>query len=208
MADIILYTNPQSRGRIVHWMLEELEVPYQIKMVNFGPRMKSRTYTAINPMGKVPALKHGDALVTETPAILAYLADTFADKGLIPPTGSPLRAAFYRWLFFTAGPLEQACAATSMGWETEGTTHWGTPASGYLGFGSLALTLTALENHLTQNTYVCGEQFTAADIYLASHLNFNILVTKSVDPRSIFVDYIRSLDQRPAKLRADTSSEA
>ena len=195
-----------SRGCIAHWMLEELAVPFQVKWISFGPRMKSRNFTAINPMGKVPALQHGDAIVTETPAILTYLADTFADTGLIPPQGTPERAAFYRWMFFIAGPLEAATSAKFMGWEAPEKTPIGTSAIGFLGFGALDLTLSTLENQLLENTYLCGEQFTAADIYLASHLNFNMMVSNTINQRQIFIDYVNRLFQRPAKLRTDTAN--
>jgi len=205
MSDFILYSNKMSRGRIVHWMLEELALPYQVEWIAFGPRMKSRTYTEINPMGKVPALKHGEAIITETPAILTYLADTFPDKCLIPPHASVERAAFFRWMYFVAGPLESATSAKFMGWGPPETTPTGTPAIGFLGYGSLALTLSTLENHLQQSLYVCGEQFTAADIYLASHLNFSMMVANTIDQCPTFVEYVNRLNQRPAKLRADTA---
>jgi len=203
MSELTLYTNKMSRGRIVHWMLEELGVPYNIEWVDFGPPMKNADYLAINPMGKVPALKHGEGIVTETAAILTYLADTFPDKKLMPISGSPERAAFYRWMFFIAGPLETACSAKLLGWEAPEHTPIGTPAKGFLGFGTLELTLNTLEAHLKQTPYVCGEEFTAADIYLASHLTFNILVTKAIDKRPVFIEYISRLNQRPAKILVD-----
>jgi glutathione S-transferase len=206
MADLILYSNKMSRGRIVHWMLEELDIPYEIEWIAFGSQMKSPAYREINPMGKVPALKHGQAIVTETPAILTYLANTFEDKGLIPLQGSPERAAFFRWMFFIAGPLETATTAKFMGWSAPDTTPLGTSAKGFLGFGSLETTLLTVENHLKAHTYVCGEQFTAADIYLASHLGYSMMVSKTIDPRPTFVEYLKRLNQRPAKIRVDMAS--
>lgn len=208
MTDITLFTNAASRGIVVHWMLEELGVPYEIKDIPFGPRMKVPSYTDINPMGKVPALQHGEAVVTETAAIVTYLADAFPEKNLIPPHGSAARAAFYRWLFFASGPLEQACSAAILGWELEGTTPWGTPAKGYVGFGSLTLTLDALEQQLTNNTYICGEQFTAADVYLGSHFNFSINMAKVVEARPVFTAYINRLLERPARQRVDATYAA
>jgi glutathione S-transferase len=203
MSDLILYSNKMSRGRIVHWMLEELGVPYDVEWVDFGPRMKVISYTSINPMGKVPALKHGNGIVTETAAILTYLADTFADKGLIPAIGTPARAAFYRWIFFVAGPLEAATTNAFLKLEAPELTPLGTPVKGFLGYGSLDLTLNTLENHLNTNPYLCGEQFTAADIYLASHLAFGIGYTKAYPQRDTFKAYLERLNQRPAKLRAE-----
>lgn len=203
MAEITLYTNLKSRGRVVEWMLAELDVPYTLKDIAYGDEMKSADFLAINPMGKVPALTHGDAVVTETPAILAYLADTFADKGLIPPAGSEARAAFYRWLFFVAGPLEQATGMSFLGLTPPEKTPIGNPSKGYLGFGTLELTLKTLENHLAQNAYLCGEQFTAADIYLASSLLFGGKLVKAYPSNAVFDAYIRKTHARPAKQTVD-----
>jgi glutathione S-transferase len=203
MATITLYTNKMSRGRIVQWMLEELGEPYDVQYVEYGPKMKSSEYLSINPMGKVPALKHGDAIVTETPAILAYLADAFPQKDLIPPHGSAARAAFFRWLFFTAGPLEAATTAHAMAWVTPEKTLMGTGGKGFLGYGSIETTLNTLENQLKQNTYICGEQFTAADVYLASHLIFGTSFVKAYEPRAVFDEYTKRMLARPAKQCAD-----
>jgi len=203
MGDIILYSNKMSRARIVHWMLEELNLPYRVEWLDFGPSMKDESFKAINPMGKVPALKHGDAIVTETSAILTYLADTFADKGLIPVSGSPERAAFYRWMFFIAGPLEAATTNAFFKVALPDTTPLGTPTVGFLGYGSLSLCLDTIEQHLIANEYVCGEQFSAADIYLASHLVFGLGYVKAYPTRAVFDDYIQRAIRRPAKQRAD-----
>jgi glutathione S-transferase len=105
-AEIVFYTNPLSRGGIVHWMLEELGVPYRTEILEYGTTMKAPEYLAINPMGKVPAIGHGDVLVTEAAAICAYLADAFPQAGLAPPLAE--RGSYYRWLFFGAGPVEAA----------------------------------------------------------------------------------------------------
>lgn len=203
MANITLYTNKMSRGRIVRWMLEELGEPFDIQFVEYGPEMKSTEYLAINPMGKVPALKHGDAIITETPAILTYLADAFPEKNLIPPQGSPARAAFFRWMFFVAGPLEAATSAKFLGWEAPETTPWGKPTQTFLGFGTLALVLDTLENHLKQNQYICGDQFTAADVYVASHLGFGALMVKAYEMRPVFAKYVQRTHMRPARQRLE-----
>ena len=108
MADeLVLYTNPMSRGRIARWMLEEVGHPYRAEILEFAS-MNAPEYLAINPMGKVPAVRHGDTIVTEAAAICAYLADVFPEAGLAPPPGSRLRGPYYRWLFFGAGPIEAA----------------------------------------------------------------------------------------------------
>src|SRR5215217_3626493 len=103
--ELVFYTHPMSRGRIVRRMLEEIGQPYRTEILDYGTTMKAPAYLAINPMGKVPALRHGDAVATETAAICAYLADAFPQAELAPPAGDRLRAPYYRWLFFAAGPL-------------------------------------------------------------------------------------------------------
>src|ERR1700729_1872693 len=115
MADeLVLYTNPMSRGRIARWMLEEVRQPYTAEILEFAS-MNSPEYLAINPMGKVPAVRHGDAIVTEAAAICAYLADVFPEAGLAPPPGSRPRGPYYRWLFFGAGPIEAANTDKALG---------------------------------------------------------------------------------------------
>jgi glutathione S-transferase len=116
MADeLVLYTNPQSRGRIARWMLEEVGQPYKTEVLDYASTMKAPSYLAVNPMGKVPALRHGDAVVTEVAAICAYLADAFPQAGLAPPPGDRLRAPYYRWMFFSAGPVEAAVSNKALG---------------------------------------------------------------------------------------------
>ena len=116
MADeLVFYTDPQSRGRIVRWMLAELGQPYRTELLDYGTTMKAPAYLAINPMGKVPAIRHGDTVVTEAAAICAYLADAFPEARLAPPPGDRLRGSYYRWLFFGAGPLEAAWTNRTMG---------------------------------------------------------------------------------------------
>lgn len=196
MSQLTLYTNPQSRGRIAHWMLEELGQPYDTVWLDFGPAMRTPEYLALNPMGKVPVLKHGEVVVTEAPALCAYLADAFPQAQLAPPAGSPARAAYYRWLFFTAGPLEMATTARALSWDVpEGK-------SGMVGFGSYRRTLDAVETALQQGPYVCGEQFTAADVYLGSALIWGMMFG-SIDKRPLFEAYAARLGARPAAIRAN-----
>ena len=106
--DLTFYTNPMSRGRIVRWMLEEVGQPYETVLLDYGTTMKAPAYLAINPMGKVPAIRHGDTVVTEAGAICAYLADAFPAARLAPPSGHRLRGTYYRWLFYAAGPVVRA----------------------------------------------------------------------------------------------------
>ena len=102
--ELVFYTHPMSRGRVVRWMLEEVGQPYRTEILDYGTTMKGPEYLAINPMGKVPALRHGDTVVTETAAICAYLADAFPEAGFAPPHNSRLRGPYYRWLFFDPRP--------------------------------------------------------------------------------------------------------
>ena len=113
--ELVFYTNPMSRGRIARWMLEEVGEPYRTEVLDYGTTMKSPEYLALNPMGKVPAIRHGDVVVTEAGAICAYLADAFPAKGLAPPIGDKRRGPYFRWMFFAAGPIEGAMAAGALG---------------------------------------------------------------------------------------------
>ncbi len=201
MSNLVFYTNPQSRGRIVHWMLEEIGLPYQTIWLEYGTDMSSTEFLAVNPMGTVPVLKHGEALITETAAICAYLADRFADKNLIPPIGHPGRADYYRWLFFAAGPLEQAVTAKTLDWQVpEGR-------SSMVGFGAYDRTINVLERALMQGRpYICGEQFTAADVYVGSQIGWSMLFG-SIEKRPVFEAYVDRLYARPAAIRASQINE-
>jgi glutathione S-transferase len=131
MATLRLYTNPMSRGRIARWMLEESGRPYEAVILDYGTTMEASDYLAINPMGKVPALVHGDAVVTEAAAICAYVADLVPEKKLAPPVGTPERATYLRWLFYGAGPVETAVSAKAMGLlaPPDSRARWATAAS-------------------------------------------------------------------------------
>jgi glutathione S-transferase len=201
MSELVFYTNPQSRGRIVHWMMEELGQPYRTVWLGYGPDMKSPQYKAVNPMGKVPAVQHGDVVVTEAAAVCAYLADAFPQAGLAPAPTSPERAPYLRWLFFAAGPLEQAVTAKAMGWAVPPGRE------AMAGFGSYADTLAALETALQPGPYICGEQFTAADVYVGSSLSWGLMFG-TIESRPVFVDYVARLKARPASQRADTLNDA
>ena len=201
MSDLHLYTHPQSRGRIAHWMMEELGQPYETHWLDYATTMKAPDYLAINPMGKVPALRHGSAVVTEAAAICAYVADAFPEQGLRPAPGTAESAAYHRWLFFAAGPLEQAVAARSMGWSVpEGR-------NATVGFGRYEDTLNALEMALGKGPYVSGERFSAADVYVGSSLIWGLMFG-TIEKRPAFEAYAQRLQNRPAALRADALNEA
>src|SRR5271169_3116471 len=149
MADeLVLYTNPQSRGRIARWMLEEDGQPYKAEVLDFATSAKSPAYLAINPMGKVPALRHGDAVITETAAICAYLADAFPQAKLAPPPGDRLRAPYYRWLFFTAGPVEAATSNKALGFVVPPERER------MMGYGNFAQVMDALEGAVSRSDYL------------------------------------------------------
>ncbi len=202
MADeLVFYTNPRSRGRIVRWMLEEIGQPYRTEVLHYGTTMKAPTYLAINPMGKVPALRHGDMVVTEAAAICAYLADAFPQAGLAPPHGDRLRGPYYRWLFFAAGPVEAAVSNKTFGFvvpsEREGT----------IGYGSFQRVMDTLEQAVSAGNYLVGDKFTAADVYAGSQIGFGLMF-KTFEPRPAFQHYWQRISVRPAYARARALDEA
>lgn len=202
MADeLILYTNPMSRGRIARWMLEEVGQPYKTEVLDYASTMKAPAYLAINPMGKVPALRHGDAVVTETAAICAYLADAFPQSGLAPPPGHRLRAPYYRWLFFTAGPVEAASSNKALGVVVPPERER------MMGYGNIALVLKTLEEAVSRGNYLAGDSFTAADLYVGSHLGFGMMFG-TIEKRPAFEQYWQRLSGRPACLRAKELDDA
>jgi len=197
MADeLIFYTNPQSRGRVVRWMLEELGQPYRTELLDYATTLKEPAYLAINPMGKVPALKHGDAVVTEVAAICTYLADAFPAAGLAPPPASKLRAPYYRWLFFAAGPLEYAVSNKALGFVVPGGRER------MMGYGTYELTLNTLESAVSQGDYLVGGKFSAADVYVGGHIGFGMMFG-TIEKRPAFETYWARLSARPAWQRGN-----
>lgn len=196
MSELTFYTNPMSRGRVVRWMLEELAIPYKTEVMSYGPDLKTPDYLAINPMGKVPAIKHGDTVVTEVSAICAYLADRFPDKGLAPPVNSPERGAYYRWLFFIAGPFEMATTAKAFDWRIDDSNVQA------VGCGRLEDVIRSLEHALSTGPYICGDQFTAADVLVSSYLWWGTM-QKNLPPNAIFQEYTDRMESRPASKKAN-----
>ncbi len=200
MSDLVFYTNPQSRGRVIRWMLEETGAPYETKVVDYA-LMKSADYLAINPMGKVPAITHGGEVVTETAAICAYLADAFPEAGLIPPAGHHKRGTYYRWLFFAAGPVEAAVTNKALKVEVN------EEQSRFVGYGNFNAAIDALELALRPGPYICGDQFTAADLYVGSQIGYGMLFG-SIEKRPLFEDYFARIQARPAAIRARELDDA
>jgi glutathione S-transferase len=202
MADkLTFYTNPMSRGRIARWMLEEVGQPYETVVLEYGTTMKAPEYLAINPMGKVPAIKHGDVVVTECAAICAYLADAFPQAGLAPAPTDKMRGPYYRWLFFAAGPVEAATTNKSLGVTTDADRR------AMVGYGSQAEVLDVLEKAVTQNEYLLGGRFTAADVYLGSHIGWG-LQFGSMEARPGFAEYVARIQNREAAKRANELDNA
>jgi len=193
MSDLIFYTNLMSRGQIARWMLEEAGADYQQVIVEFGADMKSTDYLAINPMGKVPAIKHGDKVVTESAAICAYLADAFPDTNLAPALDK--RADYYRWLFFAAGSLESAIVNNVLGFVVPEDKH------ATVGYGSYDLTINTLDQMLGDRDYVCGDYFTAADVYVGCQVDWGIS-HKTMPETENFTAYVDRLRARAAYQKA------
>ena len=197
MGELIFYTNPQSRGRIVRWMLEEVGQPYQTEVIAYD-QLKSDRYLAVNPMGKVPAIKHRDHVITECAAICTYLADVFPEAMLGP--SSDEKADYYRWLFYAAGPLEAAVSNQAMGWVP-------TPERERMfGYGNFDRVVAVLNELFSLRNYVCGNRFTAADVYVGSQIMFP-LQFNMLPERDSFLKYRERLQQRPAYKRATEIDE-
>lgn len=197
--ELVFYTHPMSRGRIARWMLEEVGARYRTEILDFATSMKDPAYLAINPMGKVPAIRHGDTTVTECAAICAYLADTFPDAGLAPPPGE--RGAYYRWLFFAAGPVEAAVTNKALGVEVPADKR------GMAGYGSLEAVVSTLENAVSSSEYLAGDRFSAADIYVGAQVGWG-LQFGTIDKRPAFERYVARITDRVAYRRAQKLDDA
>ena len=197
--EIVFYTHPMSRGRVVRWMLEELGAPYRTELLAFGTTMKGAAYRAINPMGKVPAITHRGVAVTECAAICAYLADAFPGAGLAPPPGE--RGAYYRWLFFAAGPLEAAVMDRALGFEVPADKQ------GMVGYGTFAAVMDTLAGVLSGSDFIAGTRFSAADVYCGSHVGWG-LQYGSIEARPVFAEYWARVSDREAYRRANRLDDA
>lgn len=194
MSDTLtFYTNPMSRGQIARWMLEEVGARYEQVLLDYGTTMKAAEYLAINPMGKVPSIKHGDHIITECAAICAYLADAFPEAKLAPLPSE--RANYYRWMFFTAGPVEAAITNRALGFEVAADK------SMMAGYGSYDMMVSTLDHAVGAHDYICGPRFTAADVYVGSQVLWG-LDFKNLPETPNFNAYAARLRQRPAYQKA------
>jgi len=192
--EIVFYSSPMSRGRIVHWMLEEVGAPYRYEVLNLETQdQKKPGFLAVNPMGKVPAIVHRGTVVTEGGAICTYLADAFPAARLAPPTDSPARGTYLRWMFFGGNCVEPAVIDRML-------SRPGASRPGALGYGSYEDTVATLEKALTPGPNILGAQFSAADVYIGSQIWFGMLV-KALEPHPAFQAYLNRLQERPAYKR-------
>ncbi len=190
---LTFYTNPMSRGRIVRWMLEEVGAEYETVVLGYEGAMKTAEYLKINPMGKVPSIQHGDVVVTECAAICAYLADVFPNAGLAPALEN--RGSYYRWLFFSAGPVESSVTFKSMGIELTAQQELSA------GCGNFETVLTTLESIFSKSPYVAGPKFTAADVYVGSQIWWGMSFG-TIERKPLFTEYVDRLQEREAFQRA------
>src|SRR4051794_7578347 len=196
MADLVLYHAAPSRSSIVHWMLEEIGEPYDIHLLSLK-REENRqpAYLGVNPMGKVPALKHGDAIITEAAAICLYLADAFPNAGLGVPIGDPRRGPFLKWLFFGPSVIEPAMMDRAFKRAEEA------PRAA-LGYGDYDTVMDVVAKAVETGAYILGDRFTAADVVIGSGLRWGMMF-KLIPERPEFLAYADRLTQRPALQRAE-----
>ena len=201
MAEFTFYTVAMSRGQISRWALHEAGADYE--QVVFDWPTRPAVLKDLNPMNKVPTLVHHhaghDHVVTECAAINHYLAETHPQAGLLPDAHE--RAAYFRWLFFAAGPLEQAVVAQAMGWQVPEERQ------GMAGFGSLELTLGALDHWLSAHDFIAGSRFTMADTYVGSQFVWGLRFG-SIPERPAFKAYAERVTQRPAYAEANAVDAA
>jgi len=197
--DLVFYTNPQSRGQIVRWMLEEIGARYRTEVMDYASTMKAEPYLSINPMGKVPAIVHNSRAVTECAAICAYLAEAYPQAGLAPTADE--RADYYRWLFFAAGPVEQAVTNNFAKFEPS-------PEQGRMfGYGNYQLAVDTLEKAVSAHDYIAGDRFTAADVYVGSTVGWG-LAFGTLPKRDAFQTYFDRVSDRDGYRSAKAKDEA
>jgi glutathione S-transferase len=189
-----LYWAPRTRSFSTLWLMEETGQPYERVLTDLSKgEHKSPEYLAINPMGKVPALRDGEATLAEAAAICAYVAERYPQAKLAPPLGDPLRARYLYWLFFSPGCIEPAMVQLATKIEMNPTAA---------GWGDAQLVLDVLDAALSTGPWLLGETFSAADIMVGSGLNFAVRLFKMAPPRPSFDRYLDRCAARPAFQRA------
>jgi glutathione S-transferase len=201
MSSLTLYHASPSRSSVVLWMLEEIGAPYEVKLLRLseGDQLKP-DYLAINPMGKVPALRHGDTVITEVAAICTYLADEFPEKKLNVPVGTPQRGIYLKWLFFGPGCLEPAVTDHAMPRKEEARRAM-------LGYGNFDTTMNVLAKAVEKGPWLMGDQFTAADVVIGANIRWG-MIFKMIPERPEFTAYAERIAARPAARRAEEKDKA
>ena len=196
MAALTLYHISPSRSSTVLWMLEEIGEPYDLHVLSMKKgENREPAYLAVNPMGKVPALRHGDAIVTEVAAVLCYLADAFPAAKLNVPIGDPRRGPYLKWLFFSPGVLEPAITDRAFKRVQD-------PPRTALGYGDFDTTMDVIARAVTPGPFLLGNEFTAADLMIGSTLHWGTMF-KLIPERKEFSDYCARCIDRPAFKRAN-----
>ncbi|MGF7159083.1 glutathione S-transferase [Rhodoligotrophos appendicifer] len=195
--EITFYHNPRSRAQMAHWMLEEAAAPYKTIILDFEKgEHKTPEFLAINPMGKLPTIVHRGTVVTETGAIIAYLADAFPEAGLAPAMGDAARGTYFRWLFFGAGCLEPAILDKML-------KRPDAEPKAAIGYGSYEDVLSTLKDALTPGPYLLGSLFSAADVYIGSQINWaGMFGAPGLKGDPVFDAYVARVTDRPAYKRA------
>lgn len=201
MPQLTLYHASPSRSSIALWMLEEIGEPYEVKMLDLakGDQRKA-DYLALNPMGKVPTLKHGDAVVSEVAAICTYLADAFPHAGLAVPVGDPRRGVYLKWLFYGPGVLEPAVTDRAFPRKEEARRA-------ALGYGDFDTVMNVLCKAVTPGPFLMGEQFTAADVVIGANIRWG-MIFKMIPERKELTDYVARFQDRPAVKRSEAKDAA
>jgi glutathione S-transferase len=200
MAKLTLYHAAPSRSSITHWMLEEVGEPFDIHLLSLSRgEQRQPDYLAINPMGKVPALRHGDVVITEGAAICTYLADAFPARKLNVPVGDPRRGVYLKWLFFGPSCIEPAVTDRAF-------PRKEAPRPAMLGYGDFDTAMNVVANAVAKGPYLMGEQFTAADVVVGATLRWGMQF-KLLPERPEFVAYAARLAERPALQRAEAKDK-
>jgi glutathione S-transferase len=200
MPNLTLYHASPSRSSVTLWMLEELGQPYDIHLLHLSKNEQAQPdYLAINPMGKVPALKHGDTVITEVAAICTYLADEFPDAKLNVPVGTPRRGVYLKWLFFGPSCMEPAVIDRASPRKEEARR-------GMLGYGDFDTTMNVVAAAVAKGPWIMGEQFTAADVVVGSQIRWGMMF-KLIPERKEFLDYSARIAARPAAQRAEAKDK-
>jgi len=196
---VTLYHHPFSRAANVVWMLEEVGVDYELKFVDLMKGAhKQPDVLALNPMGKLPIVVDGEAVVTESAAIGLYLADRYAAGRLAPALDDPKRGSYLRWSFFAPSVIEPGLMAKAAGW---------TYKEGQAGWGSHAAMLDAIEAAVSSGDYVLGADFSMVDVIFGGTLRY-MLGFEMLEPRDAFRAYVERLEARDGLKRAEAKNAA